>query len=315
VNAEPVWKIRAVGGGHFLDNGCPVNVDEAKVLKATFCRTIKFSPTLDWGRQMLQFDAETTRLLEIVYQGADVTRRRQATFDALAPRPGEVILDVGCGNGLLTVELARAVGPTGRVIGVDPSAEMRKPALARCGDFEWVDTVDGIANQLPVESHSVDKAVSVQVFEYLQDIKGAIQEAHRALKPNGRLIVGDVHFDSFIWSSDDPDRMNRMIASWDHHLTERCVPQILPGILRDCGFAVDEVRPFTFCDHILKPDGLASMMMRLMERYAVENNHFSAGEAKAWFDEQLTLATEGRFFFSLTHFVVCAQKTPAAQPA
>ena len=70
---------------------------------------------------MLKFDAETTKILDDAYQGADITRRRQASFDALTPIPGETIIDIGCGNGLLTGELARAVGPKGRVIGIDPS--------------------------------------------------------------------------------------------------------------------------------------------------------------------------------------------------
>lgn len=71
---------------------------------------------------MLRFDEETTRLLDIVYQGADITRRRQASFDALRPAAGETIVDIGCGNGLLTLELARAVGSEGKVIGVVPVA-------------------------------------------------------------------------------------------------------------------------------------------------------------------------------------------------
>ena len=86
-----------------------------------------------------------------------------------------------------------------------------------------------------------------------------------------------------------------MMASWDDHLTERCIPAILPRILRSSGFAVDEIRPFTFCDHLLKPDGLASLMMQIMKRFALENGHMSEDEATAWFDEQIALAAEGRF--------------------
>ena len=55
---------------------------------------------------MLQFDEQTTRLLELVYQGADITRRRQASFDVLQPVAGDRIADIGCGNGLLTQELS-----------------------------------------------------------------------------------------------------------------------------------------------------------------------------------------------------------------
>ena len=74
---------------------------------------------------MLNFDSETTRFLQIAYSGADFAKRRQASFDAINPGPGETVLDIGCGNGMLSVELARAVGPNGAVLGIDPSVRLR----------------------------------------------------------------------------------------------------------------------------------------------------------------------------------------------
>ena len=136
---------------------------------------------------MLEFDAATTRLLDSVYQGADVTRRRRGSFDALRPAPGDTIADVGCGNGLLTAELARAVGPTGRVLGIDPSEAMRSSAKNRCHEYDWVQIMEGEAGQLPVEDASLDKAVSVQVYEYLNDIAAAVAEAH---DPCGKRSLG-----------------------------------------------------------------------------------------------------------------------------
>ncbi len=257
---------------------------------------------------MLKFDAEVTRLLEIAYQGADVTRRRRASFDTLQPKSGEIVLDIGCGNGLLTLELARAVGQSGQVIGVDPSEDMRKPAVDRCRDFEWVKIMDGTANALPLESEAVDKAVSVQVFEYIDDIAGAASEAFRVLKPGGRLVVGDIHFDSLVWFSDQPDRMARMVEAWDNHLAERCIPAILPHILKSAGFIVEGIQPVTVCDNELKPDGIANLMIHVMEPYAVNNDLVPSEEANAWVNEQFSLAKEGRFFFSITHFVVSGRK-------
>lgn len=257
---------------------------------------------------MLEFDAQTTRLLEIVYQGADITRRRQASFDALQPIAGDTIADIGCGNGLLSLELARAVGPGGKIFGIDPSNDMRKPAMERCGGYEWVEIMTGTANELPLADATADKAVSVQVFEYLEDVPGAIAEANRVLKPGGRLVIGDIHLDSLVWFSDNTDRMNRMIASWNHHFTDRGVSAILPALMREAGFVIEDVQPFTICDYTLKPDGLATMMMQLMARYATQNNHVPEQETQAWLNEQKSLAEQGRFFYAVTHFVVSAHK-------
>ena len=148
----------------------------------------------------------------------------------------------------------------------------------------------------------------MQVFEYLNDIPGAVDEVRRALKPDGKLVVGDIHFDSLVWFSNAPERMARMLAAWDNHFVERRVPALLPPILRKAGFGVEAVHPITICDHQLKPDGLANMMMILMENYAVSNGYISQQEAGDWAAEQRSLAAEGSFFFSVTHFVVSAKK-------
>ena len=257
---------------------------------------------------MLNFNAETTRLLEIAYQGADVTRRRRLSFDAVDPQPGETILDIGSGNGMLTAELARAVGSTGKVIGVDPSEEMRKPALERCANYDWVDFRSGVADALPLEDQSVDKAVSVQVFEYLDDIPAAVRDASRVLKKGGRLVISDIHFDSMIWHTEDQPRMDRMVAAWDDHFVERRVPALLPPILRDAGLTVENINSVAINDHVLKPDGLATMMLRLMESYAIQKQLVPEDEARAWRAEQEELASQGRFFFSVTQFAVSARK-------
>ncbi|MDU8911387.1 methyltransferase domain-containing protein [Aestuariicoccus sp. MJ-SS9] len=257
---------------------------------------------------MLAFDAETTRLLEASYQGADVGMRRRASFDAVDPRPGETILDIGCGNGLLTLELARAVGPGGHVIGIDPSADMRAAAVQRCADLDWAELIEGRSDALPLADGTADKAVSVQVFEYIPDHAPSLSEAFRVLRPGGRLTLSDVHFDSWVWFSDDPARMNRMKAAWDSHAAHVDAPARLPHAMTEAGFVVDRVVPHTTCDQVLKPDGLANLLIHLIKAYAVSEGLVPADEVEAWADEQTALAASGRFFFSLTQFVVSATR-------
>lgn len=258
---------------------------------------------------MLEFDAETTRILDESYQSDEVRRRRQASLDVLQPNPGETIIDIGCGNGYLTAELARAVGKNGRIIGVDPSDDMRSAGEIRCKDHDCADFMEGTAAALPLPDAVADKAVSVQVFEYIEDIEGAISEAMRCLKPDGRLVVSDLHFGSFIWRSEDPARMARLRASWEQHFISSDLPERLPGIFRRQGHEVEKVVPVTLVDHVLKPKGFANSMMHLVSRFAIKNKHVDEDVVNAWFDEQLKLAEEGRFFFAITQFVVSARKS------
>ncbi|MEM6891446.1 MAG: hypothetical protein AAF636_25470 [Pseudomonadota bacterium] len=100
----------------------------------------------------------------------------------------------------------------------------------------------------------------------------------------------------------------RRVKAWDHHFAERRVPALLSPLLKEAGFFVDRVAPITICDTQLKPDGLANMIIVLMSGFAEAKKLVPAEEAKNWAEEQRLLADSGRFFFSLTHFVVTARK-------
>ncbi|MEM6666737.1 MAG: methyltransferase domain-containing protein, partial [Pseudomonadota bacterium] len=256
----------------------------------------------------LQFDAKAAAFLDRNYQGSDITRRRRASFDALRPGPGETIVDIGCGNGFLTVELARAVGDSGRVVGVDLSAPMLASARDRCAGFDWVEFHEAPADAMPLADGAAHKAVSIQVFEYIPDLAAALAEVHRVLKPGGRAVISDFHYDTFVWHSADPDRMARMLASSSAKVLHKTMAVILPPLLREAGFAVDSIEPVTFCDHQLRADGIAAGYLTYFVDGAIANGHLSDAEAHAWRDEQLALAQAGQFFFSATHFVVAATK-------
>lgn len=257
---------------------------------------------------MLQFDAETTRLLDSAYLGDAFTRRRNVSFSAIRPGPDETILDIGCGNGLMTAELSRAVGSNGSVIGLDTSDEMLISARERCTAYPQAIFFEAGADQIPLADESVDKAVSVQVFEYIADLALPCREIARVLRPGGRVAIGDMHFGTLVWASDQPERMARMVESWSHHAAHENAPELLPYHLRNAGLVVEDVVPHAMTDHRLAPDGLARMMLILMESYAVSNGHVTTEDARDWVDEQKALAREGRFFFSMTHFVVVARK-------
>ena len=89
---------------------------------------------------------------------------------------------------------ARAVGPEGRVIGIDMTPAMADRALrsARAAGFENVEVRIGDAMALPLESDSVDDVISNGVLNLTPDKSVSFGEVFRVLKPNGRFLYGDI---------------------------------------------------------------------------------------------------------------------------
>ena len=117
----------------------------------------------------------------------------EKTMRLMDLRPGERILDLGCGSGWASRLLARMVseGPQGfgQVVGVDIADEMVRQARAASKDFENVMFVVGSAAQIPWEENFFDKVLSIESFYYYPDQDRALAELFRVMAPRGRLFI------------------------------------------------------------------------------------------------------------------------------
>ena len=190
----------------------------------------------------LVFDDDLANQLETLYRTRDVLRRRRLVREALGAAPGERVLDVGCGPGFYVAELLSQVGATGSVVGVDASPQTLALARRRTQGQDNVVLHQADVTALPVTDASFDRALSVQVLEYVADPAAALAELHRALRPGGRLVVWDVDWSTVSWHSADPDRMRRVLAVWDGHLVDPCLPRTLAARLRSAGSATSAPR-------------------------------------------------------------------------
>ena len=115
----------------------------------------------------------------------------------------------------MTVELARAVGETGEVIAVDPSADMRMAAASQCNGFANVRILDGTANDLPLPDVWCGWGPPRFRFSSISTtFLVPLRKSGWGYAPGGRLVIGDWHWDSWIWHSTEPERMAKMMSAW-----------------------------------------------------------------------------------------------------
>ena len=110
-------------------------------------------------------------------------------------KPGEIVLDVGCGAGLDSLLAARAVGPSGHVTGLDLLEEMceRGRTHAReAGVDAWTKFVQGEMEDIPLPDASVDVVISNGVINLSPRKSRVLAEIRRVLRPDGRLAVADL---------------------------------------------------------------------------------------------------------------------------
>ena len=127
------------------------------------------------------------RLNTLMTLGAD-GRWRRAAVDAAAIRSGDSAIDVACGTGKLTAELAERVGPFGRVLGVDVSAGMIAQGAQSYHDLVQLEFRLANALRLPARDGEFDAATISFGLRNLADFEAAFRELRRVVRPRGRVV-------------------------------------------------------------------------------------------------------------------------------
>ena len=256
----------------------------------------------------LQFDADTARQIEALYEIRDAVHRRELVREALGAILGDRVLDVGCGPGFYCLELSEIVGSSGSVVGVDSSPAMLHLARARCAGRENVELLEGEAMALPVESGTFDGAICVQVLEYVSDVDAALAELHHSLRPGGRAVVWDVDWATVSIHSRDGALTTRVLQAWDEHLADPSLPRRLGAHLRSAGFQDVRVKAHAFAGSGRDPGTYGVALVPFIATFVAGRQGISEVEAEAWGAEQRELMERDEFYFASTQFCFTATK-------
>jgi ubiquinone/menaquinone biosynthesis C-methylase UbiE len=244
--------------------------------------------------------------LDLRASGADQTALRAEVVRAAGLGPGDTALEVGCGTGALLSDLARLVGPRGRVLGVEPQPVLAGLAVDRVYREGLVGTTAVLiarGERLPVLSAGVAACVAQTVLVHLPGsvLAATLAEMVRLVRPDGRVVSVDQDGDT--WTIDHPDReMTRRIVRFnsDQRYADGWTGRRLVRCFRAAGLTDVEVRVLPHVD-VESGSYLFGMALRLAEA-AQDAGALSAAERQRWVEQLTEQADTDGFFSSINNY-------------
>jgi ubiquinone/menaquinone biosynthesis C-methylase UbiE len=124
----------------------------------------------------------------------------QQVIERSGIKPGMQVLEIGCGSGAFTIDVARVVGEKGKVFALDIEEKMlaqlqKKLSRPENQDVKNIEQVNKSAYELPFSDGSLDVVYMVTVFQEIPDKNRTLAEVKRVLKPDGILAISEWFFD------------------------------------------------------------------------------------------------------------------------
>jgi SAM-dependent methyltransferase len=248
--------------------------------------------------------------LELRAKSPDEIEARAAYLGLLNVAEGDRVLDVGCGSGVVTREIARRVGPTGCAVGVDPSPALL--AIARdLAEVEGlggrVELQEGSALALPFADGAFDVAIAVTVLSHMPGAEGAIPEMARAVRPGGRMGVFDL--DTDMTSVTHPDRVltRRIIAAAsDANAVDGWLSRRLPLLFVRAGLQHVRARGFFPLD--TDPRGFYAGLAERAAESALKVGAITESECRGWLEALHAEQARGPVIAGRLHIFVWGRK-------
>jgi ubiquinone/menaquinone biosynthesis C-methylase UbiE len=231
------------------------------------------------------------------------------TYEMLEVSRGNSVLDVGCGTGDDAINLYKIVGPKGRVVGIDYSAQLIAEAKARAEKAgASVEFYVGDAHELSqFGDNCFDATRAAAVFHHLESPEKALKEMIRVVKPGGSVVIAEADWETLL--VDHPNiALTRQIMNYqcDENHQNGWIGRQLPRLFGQSGLDV-HVAPAAM---ILPSYDLANLLFGLENSVnKMETKGLISQEgATQWLNELKLLDGQGLFLASVTGFIVKGKK-------
>ena len=254
-------------------------------------------------------DATQVRLAGVLEaRGADARQREmRRTFLGEIDYPrGARVLDVGCGTGVLTRQLAAEPG-VNSVVGVDAAPSLLENARELARDLAAVEFEEADARELPFADASFDVVVFDSTLSHVPGPDRALAEAYRVLRPSGWLGAFDGDYATVTVALGDHDPLQACVdAMVAGSVTDRWLVRRLPALVHECGFS-----DLTFRSHGFVETTGGDYMLSIVDRGADllrERGQLGGTAADALKDEARRRVAGGTFFGHIAYASMTARK-------
>ncbi len=139
---------------------------------------------------------------------------KRTSIERLRLKPGDTVLDLGCGLGFDVPKLANVVGPEGRSIGIDNSEKLLGEAKRAFGEYRGVSFEYGDIHDLDIRSQSIDGVRVDRTLQHVENPQRVISEMVRVLKPGGWLVCAEPDWSTFVIDADDNEVTTEVVQTW-----------------------------------------------------------------------------------------------------
>lgn len=229
-------------------------------------------------------------------------RRAYLRFSGI--RRGHTVLDVGCGTGVVTRDLARLVGRSGQAVGIDPSAVFIREArrLARqngLGGNLRFQAADG--RKLPVADGRFDASLAVTVLLHAPGKERIVAEMARVVRPGGKVIVVEQDHESTLLDHDDEALTLRIQrAYWDSALVDSRSGRKIPGLLGRAELKRIRILPLVHVETRL--DAFLREILENRAHRLAASRVITKRQAHGWLETLERKSAEGTFFYSMNYY-------------
>lgn len=243
--------------------------------------------------------------------GNQLSHIKQVSYDLMNIQPGHRVLDLGCGPGVDTLNMASMVGCEGEVMGIDYDDNMVSEANNAAINAEvsdWVRHEQSEATQLSFDDNYFDACRSERLFEHLSDPWRALNEMIRVTKPGGMIVVADTDWGSYSTANNELETERKLVRFLaESFLINGYSGRELYGLFNRQQLTDIVINVFPMVSTSLEFSRFGTQAERV-EREALKAGVITYDELKRWLADLRISDTVGEYYSSVNMIMIAGRK-------